>query len=363
MAQGTRLTFTRRSLIAGAAVAPLSANLPGAVRLPRKVRVAILGLDGHYSDILSPLPQLPDVDVVAISDPDLQKAARIARGPRLASVKQYADYRQMLDREKLDIVAVCNNNGERAQVVIECAQRKLHVIAEKPLALSRAELKAVREAVERNGVQLSMLLPMRFSPSYLAVKKVVDSGAIGEVAQISAQKSYKAGDRPEWMRRRATYGGTIPWIGIHMVDLMRWSSGREFTETISFQSHIAFPELGDMENVTGSLFRLDNGGVALLRMDYLRPDTAPTHGDDRMRLAGTKGVVEYQAATGVTLLADGRKPEVITDLPPAGSEFIDFLEAVYNGKRQSLSVADVYRVTEIVIAAQEAAEERRIVRI
>jgi len=281
----------------------------------------------------------------------------------LAVARQYTDHLAMLDREDVDVVAVCNNNGERAAAIIECAKRRRHVIAEKPLALTRKELAEVRSAVNGNNVHISTLLPMRFSPSYLAVKKIVDSGEIGEVVQISSQKSYKAGDRPEWMKRKTTYGGTIPWIGVHMIDLMRWGSGREFTEAFSYTGHIAFPQLGDMENVTGSLFRLDNGGVAMLRMDYLRPDTAPTHGDDRMRIAGVKGVVEYQGATGVTVVSSSRKPEVVKDLPPAGSVFWDFLDSVYNGKTQTLTVRDIYRVNEIAIAAQEAAERKRILSI
>ena len=73
-----------------------------------------------------------------------------------------------------------------------------------------------------------------------------------------------------------------------MVDLMRWTSGREFTEAVSFQTRVGFPEIKEMKNVTGSMFRLDNGGVALLQMDYLRPKLAATHGDDRLRVAGPK---------------------------------------------------------------------------
>ena len=269
----------------------------------------------------------------------------------------------MLDQEKLDVVAVCNPNGERAAAVLAVVERQLHVIAEKPLAIERADLERIKKAVARYGVRLSMLLPMRFSPPYLAIKQVVASGEIGEVAQIAAQKSYKAGDRAPWFKKRSSYGGTIPWIGSHMVDLMRWTSGREFTEVFSYQTRIGFPELGEMENVTASVFRLDNGGAGLLRMDYFRPQTAPTHGDDRLRLAGLKGVVEYQEATGVTVMSEKEKPRVITELPPAGSVFVDFLESVYHGKPAALPLEDVYRVCDIVLAARDSAEQHRVIRL
>jgi predicted dehydrogenase len=353
-------------LLLGAAAASALRAQPDekVTRLPRRVRLALLGLDGHYGEILDPLPRLPDVEIAAVSDPDERKVAQLVRAPGFSSARAYTDYRRMLDGEHLDLVAVCNNNGERAAAILACVERKLHVIAEKPLATERADLDRVKEAVTRSGVRLSMLLPMRFTSPYLALQRIVSSGEIGEVAQIGAQKSYKAGERPAWMRRRATYGGTLPWIGIHMVDLMRWASGRDFTEVASFETKIGdFPGIGEMENSTATLFRMDNTGVATLRMDYLRPETAPSHGDDRLRLAGTRGIAEYQPAIGVTLVSAGRSPELVRDLPPDGSVFVDFVESVWHNKPSALSLADIYRNCEIVLAARAAAEQHRILKL
>ncbi|MGH9659371.1 MAG: Gfo/Idh/MocA family protein [Bryobacteraceae bacterium] len=345
--------LTRRSLLAAAAAQ---------VRLPRKLRLAMIGFDGHPGEITAPLPRLPDIEVAAISDPDPAVLDRQARNPRLASARRYADYRTMLEREQLDLLAVNNSNGARAAAVLAGLERKLHVIAEKPLALTRGDLEAIVQARARAGVQIGMLLPMRFSPPYLALRQLVASGAIGEAGNVSAQKSYKAGNREAWMRRRASYGGTIPWIGIHMFDLMRWASGREFTEAFSFDAQVGPPPgIGEMENTTGTLFRLDNGGVATLHMDYYRPDAAPTHGDDRLRIAGTKGVAEYTAATGVTLLAG--KFERIEKLPEAQPVFIDFVDAVFNGKPTALPFDDIYRVCRITLAAEESARRGQLVRV
>lgn len=353
--------LTRRSWLAGGAVALAAGQRPEPPRLPRKVRLALIGLDGHTGEILRPLPQLPDVTLVAVCDPDGGRLARAVRNLEPAP-REYTDLERLLAREELDLAAVCGPNGGRAARILACLNRKLHVIAEKPIALTRRELAQIQASVRRHNVRLSMLLPMRFSGPYLALRRIVAEGRVGEVIQIASQKSYKAGERPEWMRQAASYGGTIPWIGIHMIDLMRFTSGREFREVFSLKAHIGFPELGAMENVTGSLFALDNGGIAVLRMDYLRPETAPTHGDDRLRLAGLEGIAEYQAATGVTLMTAKSKPEVIRELPPEGSVFLDFLESLYAGKPSALPYEDVIRVSEITLAAEEAAREHRIVK-
>lgn len=350
--------ISRRALAAGAAAAVLSAQKPE-IRLPRRIRAGVLGLDGHTGEVFGQLARLPDVEVAAISDPS-ESALRKAPAP---GAKRYTDWRRMLDSERFDVVAVCNPNGERAAAIVACAERKLNVIAEKPLATEWADLRQVREAVQRTGIRLGMLLPMRYDPPYLALRRIVRGGAIGEVGQIDAQKSYKAGERPEWMKRRASYGGTIAWIGVHMLDLMRFTSGREFRRTFGFQARFGFPELQEMETATASVFELDNGGTATLRMDYFRPGSAPTHGDDRLRLAGTRGVAEYTESTGVTVLAAGRKPEVVRDLPEAGSVFIDYLRWVYLGAPPTLAGEDIYRVCEVTLAARDAAEQRRMVEI
>jgi predicted dehydrogenase len=221
----------------------------------------------------------------------------------------------------------------------------------------------VKQAYAKPGLRLSMLLPMRFDPEYLALKAVVDSGEIGEVAQITGQKSYQLGARPEWQKQRESYGSTVLWIGIHMIDLMRHCSGREMVEVAGYQSHVAFPELGAMENVTAAVYKLDNGGVGTLHMDYLRPGTAPAHGDDRLRLAGTKGIAEYMADLGVVVVSDGSKPRKVTSLPRQKSVFLDFVESVYLGKPQTLTLPDIYRVNEITIATHEASVEHRFKRV
>jgi predicted dehydrogenase len=356
-------TWTRRAILQAGGPALAAGLLP---RLPRPVRVGLIGLEGHYSEIVEAAREIPEIHVVAVAASKPRDLRRMADSPVLAKAKRYDDFRRMLDAEKLDAVGVCDENHQRAAHVVACAERGLAVAAEKPLAISLEQLEAVKKTVAGRRVPLTMLLPMRFSPPYLAMKSIVDSGAIGEPVALGAQKSYKLGlargQRPEWMRKRSTYGGTIPYIGIHMVDLMRWISGREFVEAAAFHSAVGVPEIGELENNTAVIYRLDNRGTASLRMDYLRPETAPTHGDDRLRIAGTKGVVEHLAGS-VTLVTASESPRTITSLPSPRRLFADFLDAIYNGKRHALPPEDIFRVTEIVLRTRDAADSSRVVKL
>lgn len=355
--------ITRRSLaVALSAGFATAQENKAAVRLPRKIRLAILGLQGHSGLITEPLSRLPDVTLTAAYDQDAAALTKFAKQPFASGARLYRDYEEMLRKEDLDVVAVCGPHLERAPAILACIAHRRNVIAEKPLAFERADLDKIRAGVTGAKIHIGMLLPMRFEGIYRKMREIVQSGAVGEVAQIEGQKSYKLGQRADFMLHRASYGGTIPFIGVHSVDLMRFTTGRDMTEVFSMQSHIGFPDYGEMENTTASVFRLDNNGVAVMRTDFLRPASAPTHGDDRLRIAGTEGVVEYQAQTGLTLVTGRDKPRTITDLPAAGSVFIDYLESAYLGKTPGLPVTDIYRVNEIVLAARDAAETGRVVK-
>jgi predicted dehydrogenase len=354
---------TRRALLLGASALAMTGPA-AAARLPRKVRLGVIGYDGHLADILGQLPEFPDVELVAVADAESDPRATQSalKNPFVARAKRYADYGEMLDRERLDCVGICNHNGGRAAAILACASRNVDFIAEKPYATTRRDFDAVVAAVAKNRVHAGMLLPMRFEPPYLAMKQVVDSGEIGEVGQIDAQKSYQVDVRPEWQKHAHTYGSTILWIGIHMIDLMTFTSGRSFTQVASFQGHVGYPELGDMQNATASIFRLDNGGTGTLRMDYFRPQVLTGHGDDRLRLAGTKGVVEYREDSGVTVLAASGK-RTLDKLPPRGAVFADFLLSSYAGAKPALPWRDIVAANERAPAAHEASEKKTIVAI
>lgn len=322
--------------------------------LPAEIRAAIIGLEGHYSDLTGAAKALPNLRITAVSDP--RPTAKT-----VGAARRYSDYRKLLAEEKLDVVCVCGDNASRARILQDCAAKKLPIISEKPLGLTFDELSAVKRAVEKNKVPLTMLLQMRGSPPYAAMREIVQRGEIGEVVSMDAQKSYQLGERPEWMKSRKTFGGTIPYIGIHMIDLMRWVSGRDFVEGAAFQSSIATPGIGEMENNCALAFKLDNQGTASLRMDYLRPAAAPSHGDDRLRVVGAKGIVEYRAGDGLTLVTATKGPQRIETFPKTDSISASFIKSLHGQGASLITREEIFRVSEIVLKMREAAERKRIV--
>lgn len=350
--------MTRRDLLVrnGSGLMLLPAASALAAQLPRPIRVCLIGFEGHVSLVTEVLPAMKEVQLAAYSAPK-------PGGPaELRGLKHYSDARAMLDQEKPDVVAVTTDDGARAAAIMECLDRKLPVFAEKPLAKERADYDKIKRQVMAGGQKLGMMLNLRYTPHFQAMRQITASGEIGEVAQIQGQKSYRAGLGVAWRNRADTYSGTIPWVGIHAIDFMLFASGRKFVECAGFQTRIGFPAMGPRTNTAGVVYRMDNGGAAMLSLDYLRPEAAPSHEDDRLRLAGTEGVAEYQRATGVTLISKSGARKV-EQLPPAGSAFGDFLRHVFAGAKPSLTHEEIWAASEAAYAAREAAETGRMVRV
>ncbi len=323
-------------------------------RLGKKLRVGVVGLEGHPGLVLDVTAKHPDLELVAIAR-DTVPVDGVKRRPEFQNTRIYNDFNEMLAREQLDVVGACNTNGRRAEVILAAAAKGCHVIAEKPVALNREELDAVRNASSQPGIGFTSLLPMRYEPALYTMGMMVREGAIGEVLLMSGQKSYKLGSRPDWFKNRELYGSTMLWIGVHQLDLMHWVSGQRFSAVYCYEQNVQAPGYGEMENICGAVLHLANGGVATLSMDYHRPDSASTHGDDRLRVVGTQGILEYRLADGLMLLSQhGKAIEKPPLRRPPVPLFVDFLQETYLGKPMLIRKDEIFHVVQTLIAARES---------
>lgn len=321
------------------------------------LKVAILGLKGHQGVAVQGISQLPDAELVAVSDSDPALLSGVSSWKCATErTRTYVDWRELLEKEEVDVLCEAGVDSERSQIVVAAAAKGVHCLTEKPLANSLPELGDIRTALRTGGIHLSMLLTMRFEPAYRLVREVISSGAIGDVCMATSQKSYRLGNRPEWQRSSKTFSGILPFIGIHALDLIRWCGGQEYTEVYAACGNTGHPELGDMEDQGQILAKLAAGGTATARLDFCRPAAAPTHGDDALRFAGNKGVIEATACgTRVVLITQEQGPKEL-EIPAApGNQFVNFVESIRGDAACDVPAEDCLRMTEVVLKARASA--------
>lgn len=323
------------------------------------MRICIIGGCGHYAYVLrglkggnrhelaaiAPGPGETDVDHVAA------QAEKAGFNPKI-----YEDYRVMLDEVQPEAVAVNGIFTSTAELTVEMLERGIHTFVEKPLAHTRAQLDQVKQAYKASGVRLVPMMDYRYRRSFYTAFQAVQNGVIGEVRLMNAQKSYKLGKRRPFFHQRKTYGGTIPWVGSHAVDWVSWYGGQPFLSV--FASHTPLHNRGHGELEMSALchYTLDNEVFASVSIDYLRPEKAATHGDDRIRIVGTEGIIEV-IGDQAWLLTHEEKHPVEMEYQQTPMIFQDFLQAVEEGTYGLVSAEDAFTVTQACILANESADE------
>ncbi len=325
------------------------------------MRIGIVGLKGHQGVVLKGAKQLGNCEIVAVSDDNSKQLKEFCEKEPLArSAQAYADWRMLIEHTMMDVCCVCDENWLHADQLIALAERNIHIVTEKPLATTLEDLERLRQALAKSKSRLTMLLTMRHEPKYMTMRRLVQEGAVGPVCQITSQKSYRFEDRPEWQKSRQKLGGTIPYIGIHSLDLMRWVTGLDFTHVAAFHGNNGTPEFGETEDHASILLRCTNGASATARLDYLRPQTAPTHGDDRLRIAGGEGVLEAVGAESELILLTSKQAPQRISPEPTDNLFVDFARSLAENRPSRIPADDCFYVTELVLKARQAADERRM---
>jgi len=169
----------------------------------------------------------------------------------------------------------------------------------------------------------------------------------GAVIQARALRSYRFGTRPKWYADRASFGGLFLWVGSHEVDVVRFVTNQPIAQIVAARhGNLAHPDYGSMEDHAACMLQLGNNAAALVEVDYLRPASAPTHGDVSLRVAGAEGVLEVKPGS-CTLTTNSKPPEEIAppSMPqPAWQEFLDVATGKSSdrfGTTHSLEIAEL----------------------
>jgi predicted dehydrogenase len=329
----------------------------------------LIGCSNHWRSYAAALPALPDLEVAAVAAaaPD-ERLGQFDGAPGVTDATRRCESPlALLADGAVDAVQVSTRFDLAGRWIVAALERGLPVMAEKPLGSTLAELEAVHNAGRRAGAPVCAMHGQRGTPLIAAAREAVRAGATGTPLVAHNQKSYRWGTRPDFYRRRSTFPGVAPWIGVHVFDWLLWILGDRF-EQVSGREAASRPDYPACASQAAYLLGLSAGGVATVTLDYLRPEAAPTHGDERVRLAGPAGVVDLStgAGSGTVIDAAGVRPLEVAPPLPWYAGFLGTAGA-FRGLPQRGAVPDVlpawevFRATEVALKAQLAADGGRTV--
>lgn len=321
-----------------------------------EVKIGCFGLQGHQ--IQGSVAGLTRARLTAFGGLDQAsfEAQKEARPEVFADTAHFEDFETFLREGEMDLVSLCSQpRADQAELAIAALKSGRHVVAEKPMATSIADLDALKQAAADSGRKLWTMTSMVYYPAVKALKAVVDSGDLGTIVQIYAMKSYPYNDgRPQ---DRRVDGGIIQ-AAIHAVSIVGEIADLEFEDVVARETSTGNPKDGDLQMGFSMTCRMSNGPLTTILANYCNPRGIGYHGNDQVRIHGTDAMVEIVDGFTRRTLVHNDKDRGPTDFPDDDSPPHypqDLVDAILDGTPTLLTEEASFRYTEVVLRAQESA--------
>lgn len=316
------------------------------------LKVGIVGLGGmgtvHYSNY----KHIDGAEVVAVCDPSItmEKAKEIG-------VAVYHNISEMIQKESLDIVDVCTPTFLHKQCVIEALNNKVHVICEKPIALSKSDATEMLELAKKQGVKLFIGQVLQYARETIILKDIIRSNKYGKV--LDAQ-FLRLSARPRWITNGWLFdrdkSGLLPFdLHIHDLDLIVSVFGKP--EDVSFTS-VGRPETNYKEHYRFTYLFKDltiSAEVAWYNADFPFTATWRIYFENAVLTNSSEGLIAYQFDKEPFIYDTEEEIKIPTgiNLPPTGMfyyELSDFLNDIisknYVGCQRETEILKVIEILE-----------------
>ena len=310
------------------------------------------------------------MNIIALCDVSKEKIEKIIEKHNLpSSVKKYTDYIEMLEGDKLDLVAIATESGNHAKIALDCIDKGVHLIIEKPIALSLTDADEIIEAAEKKGVKVSACHQNRFNKSIKKIREALEAGRFGKLLHGTAHVRWNRGEeyykQAPWRGTWEQDGGALMNQCIHNIDLLRWMLGDEIVEVIGMTDRLCHDYI-EAEDLGLALVRFANGSYGVIEGTT---NTYPNNLEETLYIFGEKGTVKA-GGKSVNIIEEWRfednldKPKEVKEKyqenPPSVYGFghiplyKDVKQAIEEGRPVYVDAYAGKRALELVLAIYES---------
>ena len=209
---------------------PLTQRAQGRAAVNKPATVALIGCgavsDVLYAQALDVLASEGLTETVALVDPDSTRTSKI--GETLPTARQYRDLSAMLAEITPEIAIIATPHRFHAELAVACMEKGIHVLCEKPMALTTADCDQMIETAVKSGCILAVGHFRRFFPSCEIIKSFLDAGLLGSVRSFRVLEGWTyswPAQSASFFKRADAGGGVLIDAGAHTMDLLLWWLG------------------------------------------------------------------------------------------------------------------------------------------
>ncbi len=267
-----------------------------------KVGVGIIG-SGFISEIhVQSLRQVPEAQIVAVAS--LPEAQVRSFAEKHGIGKWTVDYHELLSFKEIDLILLGIPNYLHAQVAIDAARAKKHVICEKPLCMNLEDADLMIKTCKGEGVKLMYAEELCFAPKYVRLKQLIEEGALGKVYLIKQSEKH-FGPHSDWFWDvEKSGGGVVLDLGCHAFLFFRWLFDKAEAKSVYAQiGTYVHKERTKGEDNSIVIVDFGDGRIGLAEDSWAKRGGM----DDRAEVYGSEGVSYANLLMGNSILTYSRK--------------------------------------------------------
>lgn len=327
----------------------------------KPLRAAILGCGGfahRHANNLIALPE--DVELVAFCDHHEQNARGFSEKYGNGKGAVFTDPRDMFGKAGLDLLAICLPPFAHSDEVELAARHGVHILIEKPIALTSEHAWRMVEATERAGIKTQVGFMFRFGAAVERLKGLIASGETGPAGLMSA-RYFCNSLHATWWRDRSRSGGQLVEQVIHMVDLMRHLMG-DAVSVYSRQENLFHREVAEytVEDVSATVFGFQGGAIGVI---YATNGAIPGKWINDYRLVSQRLTAEFANANNArfhfTAETPVRTETINSEKNVHLAELQDLLNAIRTDGQTRTPMREGAKSLDMALAATRSAETHR----
>ncbi|MCA9888154.1 MAG: Gfo/Idh/MocA family oxidoreductase [Anaerolineae bacterium] len=323
------------------------------------LKAAIIGC-GHFGQRHAQhISELKDeLQLVACCDIDEAKARMFSETYTAGRAAIYSNHHKMFDETSLDVVFICLPPFAHRDEVEQAAANGVHILIEKPIALTSEAAWRMVEVSEQAGIKTQVGFMFRFGTAIEELKRLLDAGDTGPVGLMSTRYFCNALHSP-WWRDRSKSGGQLVEQVIHMFDLMRYVMG-EPEAVFSRQENLFHRALSDytVEDVSATVVHFRSGALAVV---YATNGAIPNKWINDYRLVAQRLTAEFTDANNAVFYHTNEPERPPTHIESARNYYIheiqDLLNAIRTDGITRTPMREGAKSLDLVLAANQSAEQ------
>ena len=323
------------------------------------MRIGIMGVHyGHISSMFQAAANAKNGQLVGMVEAD---DALYERYNAQVAMPRYANLQEMLTQAQPDIILEGVTHLEKTALVEACAAAGVHLIMDKPLCRTFEDWHRMQQAVQIHGIEISMWYTSRSYPPFMALRRAVLDGELGEIVSLISTHPHKISRKSgtDWYFDKNKYTGTFHDLACHGLDQVRWLTGAECVGVHALETCMRFTDEPHLTDHVQASFQLSTGATALLTADWLTPKNSPSFGDTRFILMGTSGSAHLRAYAQdhVLIVSNARGGAYVPEMPQdQGGRFVEnMISAIERGEELFIPTRDVLAVAQACLMAQQSA--------